>query len=77
MHTKITMRDFLGGPGVTNLPSNAGKVGSILGRGTKIPHATGQLTHALQLESPPCGNYWACVPRLETVRHNEDPARRG
>ena len=34
---------------VENLPSNAGNVGSISGRGTKIPHATGQLSsHALE-----------------------------
>ena len=29
---------------VKNPPSNAGDVGSIPGRGTKIPHATGQLS---------------------------------
>ena len=34
--------DFPGGPVVKNLPSNAGDVGSITGRGTKIPHAAGQ-----------------------------------
>ena len=28
---------------VKNLPSNAGDVGSISGRGTRIPHAAGQL----------------------------------
>ena len=28
---------------VKNLPSNAGDVGSIPGRETKIPHASGQL----------------------------------
>ena len=37
-------RDFPGGPVVKNLPSSAGDVGSIPGRGTKIPHATGQLS---------------------------------
>ena len=37
-------RDFPGGPVVRNSPSNAGDVGSILGQGTKIPHAVGQLT---------------------------------
>ena len=31
--------DFPGGPVVKNPPSNAGDVGSIPGRGTKIPHA--------------------------------------
>ena len=29
---------------VKNLPSNAEDLGSISGRGTKIPHATGQLS---------------------------------
>ena len=29
---------------VENLPSNAGDVGLIPGRGTKMPHATGQLS---------------------------------
>ena len=33
-----------GGPVVKNPPSNAGDVGSIPGRGSKIPHATGQLS---------------------------------
>ena len=37
------MGDFPGGPVVKNLPSNAEDVGSILGQGTKIPHAAGQL----------------------------------
>ena len=37
-------RDFPGGPVVKNMPSNAGDMGSILGRGTKITHVTGQLS---------------------------------
>ena len=37
-------QDFPGGPVVKNPPSNAGDVGSIPGQGTKIPHATGQLS---------------------------------
>ena len=32
-------REFPGGPGVRNPPSNAGDTGSIPGQGTKIPHA--------------------------------------
>ena len=36
--------DFLGGPVVKNLPTNAGDAGLIPGRGTKIPHAAGQLS---------------------------------
>ena len=33
-------RDFLGGPVVKTLPSDAGGLGLIPGWGTKIPHAT-------------------------------------
>ena len=36
---KGPIRDFLGGPAVNTLPSNAGSVGSIPGQGTKIPQA--------------------------------------
>ena len=41
---KYGTRDFPAGPVVKNPPSNAGHVGSIPGQGTKIPHATGQLS---------------------------------
>ena len=37
-------QDFAGGPVVKNPPANAGDMSSILGMGTKIPHATGQLS---------------------------------
>ena len=40
----LQARDFPGGPVVKNLPSNAGDTGLIPGRGTKIPHAMGQLS---------------------------------
>ena len=40
---KIANHDFLGGPVVKNLSSNAGAMDSIPGWGMKIPHATGQL----------------------------------
>ena len=36
--------DFPGGPVVRNPPYNVGDTGSILGWGTKIPHAAGQLS---------------------------------
>ena len=40
--------DSSGGPVVKNPPCNAGDAGSILSRGTKIPHATEQWgLHAL------------------------------
>ena len=35
--------DFPGGPVAGSLPSCAGDAGSIPGRGTRIPHAAGQL----------------------------------
>ena len=38
------LRDFPGGPVVQNPSFNSGEVGSIPGRGTKIPHAAGQLS---------------------------------
>ena len=41
---KKAYRDFPGGPVVKNPPCNAGDTGSIPGRGTKIRHATGQLS---------------------------------
>ena len=37
-------RDFPGGPMVNNLLWNAGQSGSIPGQGSKIPHATEQLS---------------------------------
>ena len=51
------LRDFPGGPVVKNLPCNAEVVGSLLGQGTKIPHAEGQL-------SP-------CTTTRESTHHNE------
>ena len=41
---RLTLRDFPGGPVVKNPPYNAGNAGSIPGQGTKILHATGQLS---------------------------------
>ena len=54
---KIEMynRDFPGGPVVKNPPCNADDLGSITGWGTKIPHATEQLSPCA-LE-PECHNY--------------------
>ena len=76
MHIKITMRDFPGGPGVKNLPSNAGNVGSVLGRGTKIPPATEQLTHVLQLLSPHSRTQALHLDKGEEPAHcSEGPAQ--
>ena len=40
----MDLRDLPGGPVVKNLPCNVGDSGSVLGQGTRIPHATGQLS---------------------------------
>ena len=64
-------RDFPGGPMVKHPPSNAGNTGLIPGRGTKIPHASEQL-------SPPLATTNAHVlwsPRA-TARESV-PARKG
>ena len=55
---KETTRDFPGGPVVKNLPSNAGDARSIPGCRTKIPHATGQLSHSC----------WACARQWKILR---------
>ena len=45
-------KGFPGGPVVKNPPSNVGDVGSIPGRGTKIPHAVGQLSLPVTTKNP-------------------------
>ena len=48
---KVRSGDSPGGPVVKNPPSNAGDAGSMPGRGTKTPHAAGQLSpHATTTE---------------------------
>ena len=54
----VKMGDFSGGPVVKKSPSNAKDVGSIPGRGTKIPHALGQLG--------------SCATIRKSVNHNKD-----
>ena len=61
-------RDFPGGPVVKNLPSNAGDVGLIPGRGTKIPQAVGQLSPWATTTVPASHNYWAREPQLLSPR---------
>ena len=58
---------------VKNLPSDAGDTGSIPSQGTKIPHATGQLspraaTTELASQLEPASNYRAHV--LWSPRYN-------
>ncbi|XP_055406382.1 sodium/bile acid cotransporter 7 isoform X13 [Bubalus kerabau] len=46
-------REFPGDPVVKNLPSGpGGDLGSILGQRTKVPHATGQLSHRATAAEP-------------------------
>ena len=63
---------------VKNPPSNAGDVGSIPGRGTKIPHAAGQLSlratatelaHLNERENP------HATTREKPAHRNEDPTQ--
>ena len=44
-----------GGPVVKNLPYNAGDVGSIPGQGSKILHATEQLSLCVTMKDPTWG----------------------
>ena len=56
---------------VKNLPFNAGDVGSVPGRGTKIPHAAGQLSpHAKTAEV-------ACLNKRAHVPQTTEPTRPG
>ena len=57
--------DFPGGPVVKNLPSNAGDTGLILGRGTKIPHATGQLSPCTAMKDPACRSWDPVQPKIK------------
>ena len=57
MHQEKQSWDLPGSPVVKSLSSNAGDTGSIPGQGTKIPHASGQLsTSATNRE--PCTLQW-------------------
>ena len=73
---------------VKSPPSNAGDPGLILGRGTKIPHAVGQLSpRATATEPTHSGAHvlqrralklWSLRARTreKPVRHKEEPACR-
>ena len=50
---KVSVGDFSGGPIVKNPPLNAGDMGLILGWGTRIPRAMGQLTLHATLTTEP------------------------
>ena len=61
--------DFPGCPVVKNLPSNVGDASSIPGQGSKIPHATGQLSPSA-LE-PMHHNERSCMLQLRLVQPNK------
>ena len=64
-------------PVVKNLPCNAGDVGSIPVRGTKIPRAMEQLNPCAATTEPAHQNYWARTPELQSPRTGtKQPARR-
>ena len=48
----LTVGNFPGGPVVKNLPLNIEDMGLIPGLGTKIPHATGQLSLCAAITEP-------------------------
>ena len=58
------IRDFPGGPVVKNPPSNTLDTGLIPGWGTKIPHATGQLSPCAATTEPTRSR--AREPQLES-----------
>ena len=63
IYVKLYKKDFHSGPVVKNPPSHAGDAGLIPGRGTKIPHAAGQLSPCTATTEPTRSG--ACAPQLE------------
>ena len=49
---------------IENLPCDAGDQGSIPGRGTKIPHASGQLSLCAAMKDLKCCNYDPTQPKI-------------
>lgn len=50
------LKDFPSGPVVMNMPYNAGDTSLIPGKGTKIPHAAGQLSPSSATRESMCCN---------------------
>ena len=69
------MREFPSNPVVKSPPSNAGVTGSIPGRGTKIPHAVGQLSNATTEPAHSRAQVSLRVTTREPSCHNKDPAQ--
>ena len=65
MNVLNVIRDIPHGPVVKNPPSNAGDTGLILGPGTKIPHASGQLNPQIKIPKDATR-----IPRAATLRPN-------
>ena len=61
--------DFPGGIVDKNPPANAGDMGPIPGRGTKIPHAEEQLSLRATTTKLPCPR--ACAPQQEKPPQQE------
>ena len=57
LHQGKCMRGIPGGPEGKNLPCNAGSADSIPDAGTKIPHASGQLSLYIATTEPMHCNY--------------------
>ena len=73
-YKRMSKRDFPGSPVVKNPPSNAGV--SIPGRGTKIPHAVGQLSLCATTTEHTGDNYRADALWSPCTTTGEKPARR-
>ena len=57
-------RDIPGGPMVKNPPCSSGDSGSVPGRGTKIPYATGQLSQPAPTAEPESCNKTSRVMQM-------------
>ena len=73
------LQDFPGGPGVKNPPPNAGDMGSIPGRGTKIPGPTKPKASArekpVQLRPDAAKNkcFFKKKKKVANIRHSDPP----
>ena len=64
---KINYWDFPGGQTVKNLPCNVGAMGSISGRGTKIPRAMEQLSSTNREHLQHCRKFDGTACKFEHV----------
>ena len=73
---KNICREFPGGPVVKNPTFNSGDAGSTTGWGTKIPHATGQLSPSTTTTEFACLSERARMPQLQSPRSQEPTCRK-